>query len=214
MTSAGGYRKIVRLSVALALDLAVPVAVLIALLILSREKDAYPAAFCYFTTDSNLLAALSCLAIAPFLFRLILRPDAPIPRVLSVFRFVSSVALAVTMLTVMCFLGPVLYGYGPVLRAHNLYLHLIAPVLSLASTLFFEDGEEIGRRTALLGTVPVIFYGIAYSICVLAVKCWSDVYGLNGGGLWYLSLLAFLFGTLVLSYGIAYLRKSCLFRDR
>ena len=214
-TPDGGNRgRIIRLSAALALDLAVPVAVLVALLLLGHEKNAYPAAFCYFTTDSNLLAALSCLAIAPFLFRRILNPDAAIPRALSLLRFVSSVALAVTLLTVMCFLGPVVYSYPLVLSGHNLYLHLIAPVLSLVSTLFFEDGETIGRKTSLLGAIPVFLYGTVYAICVLGVKCWDDVYGLNGGGHWYISLLTFLFGAFLLSLGIAYLRKNCLLSDK
>lgn len=145
--------------------------------------------FKYFTTDSNILAALGSLLL--LLFRIVNRknPGKRVPAWLAVFKFVGTVAASITLLTVVFFLAPMGAVRGKGLATVLLFfkgnvfaLHLSTPVLSIVSTLFLEKDPPITRRQALWGVVPSFVYAAVYLTMVVILKAWKDWYGFTFGG--------------------------------
>ena len=152
----------------------------------------------YFTAQSNLFCALSCLALA------VCRLCDAAPNAVLVLKFVATAAVGVTFLTVMCFLGPVVYDYKTMLSGADLWLHLVCPVLAIVSLLIW-DKPDAGFWIVLLGALPVPLYGAFYfSHVILAPeeKRWKDFYGFNRGGKWYLSTVVMLLAALAISFAL------------
>lgn len=152
--------------------------------------------FRYFTVDSNILCALSC--IPPLFFR-----DKPGSKSIMLFRYAGTTSVTVTMMTVLLFLGPV-YGYASMFSNWNLWLHLLGPVLAIVSFIWLEWEEaSLEKKHILLAILPVILYGIVYYIMVVLIGSenggWPDFYMFNAGGRWYLSFGAMLVGTALIA---------------
>lgn len=144
----------------------------------------------YFTALSNLFCAGAALALA--LARLGGVPSLP----LLLFKYVGTVAVLVTLLTVLLFLGPH-YGYKILFSGPDLWLHLICPLLALLSYLLW-DRAPLTPATALLGVLPVLLYGLLYLRRVVFQQRWEDFYGFNRDGKWPLSFAAMLLGAALL----------------
>ena len=153
--------------------------------------------FRYYTTLSNVLGGLVGIPMAVLSLRRMRGKKAVTPRWLGVVRFVSASALTLTMMTVLCFLGP-LFGYGSMFRGANFWFHLINPLLSILSFILFEEGASVPRRNPFPGIVQTVLYGAVYVPMVLSGG-WPDFYGFNIGGRWYLSLIAMLAANLLLA---------------
>ena len=150
----------------------------------------------YFTALSNLFCALACLAVA------VCRLCGAAPQAVLVLKFVGTAAVAVTFLTVMCFLGPVVYDYKKMLSGPDLWLHLICPVLAIVSLLLW-DKPAGGFWLVPLGALPVLLYGAFYLYRVILApegKRWEDFYGFNRGDRWYLSYIVMLLAALAISF--------------
>lgn len=141
----------------------------------------------FFTVHSNLLCAAASLAVA--LSRLLGGASAPA----LLFKFIGTVAVTVTLLTVLLFLGPH-YGYKLLFTGPDLWLHLLCPLMALIS-YFAWDRPALSPLTALLGMLPVLLYGLLYMYQVVYAKRWEDFYGFNRGGKWPLSFAVMLAGT-------------------
>ena len=132
-------------------------------------------AFRYFTTQSNVLCAVSALAMCLF-------PEADWAYYLKV---MGTVAVTVTMLTVLIFLGR-LYGYKPLLSGSDLFMHLITPLLAIVSLCVFER-RGISFLGSFIGVIPVALYAPLYLYNVVYApeeKRWEDFYGFNRDGKW------------------------------
>lgn len=132
-------------------------------------------AFRYFTTQSNVLCAVSVLAMCLF-------PEADWAYYLKV---MGTVAVTVTMLTVLIFLGRI-YGYKPLLTGSDLFMHLITPLLAIVSLCVFER-RGISFLGSLIGVIPVALYAPLYLYNVVYApeeKRWEDFYGFNRDGKW------------------------------
>lgn len=143
--------------------------------------------FKYFTTDSNILAAMGSLLFLSF--RFLRGKENPPPRWLTVFKFMGTVAATVTLLTVVFFLAPVAAVRGKGMQTVLLFfkgnvfvLHFSTPVLAILSTLLLEKDAAITWKQALWGTVPTTVYGLIYLIMVVFLKQWNDWYGFTFGG--------------------------------
>lgn len=150
-------------------------------------------AFRYFTVLSNVFCALSALAMVIF------RADGNGAPGALLFKYLGTVSVTVTLLTVLFFLGPSM-GYKALLSGRDLYLHLIGPLLAIASFCFLEK-REMSLGTALLGLIPVALYGAVYLYRVVyapEAKRWEDFYGFNKGGKWPIAFAAMLAATLVI----------------
>lgn len=149
-------------------------------------------AFRFFTVLSNALCGVAALAMAVAQLR------GGVPRGVMLFKYLGTASVTVTLMTVLLFLGPSQGGYAPLFAGNGLYLHLIGPLLAIASFCFLEkDGLTLPE--ALLGLVPVALYGVLY--CYKAVFApeksrWEDFYGFNRGGRWPVAFAGMMIGTL------------------
>ncbi len=126
----------------------------------------------YFTVLSNLLLGAASLVYAVCLVRF-LRHDASIPSWAHKLKFAATVAVGVTFMTVMLFLGPTM-GYAMMFVGANLWFHLVLPVLAIVEFVFFDIWRSLSFKQSLLGVLPTLLYGIAYCANIL----------LNGVGEW------------------------------
>ncbi|WP_024867377.1 hypothetical protein [Butyrivibrio sp. FCS014] len=129
----------------------------------------------YFTTQSNVLCAVSALAMCLF-------PDKDWAYYLKV---MGTAAVTVTMLTVLFFLGRI-YGYIALLKGSDLFMHLITPLLAIVSLCVFER-RGIGLGAAFVGIIPVALYAPLYLYNVVFApqeKRWDDFYSFNKDGKW------------------------------
>lgn len=169
--------------------------------------------FRYFTIDSNVLAGIVSLASAYFSIRSLRGGEgsAWADRL----KYVGTVAVAVTFLTVVFFLGPT-QGYAKMFSGATFPLHLVCPLLAIISFVFLDSRRQISLRETLLGLIPTALYGIVYLIMVLIIGWqnggWVDFYGFNRGGMWYISMPAMLIATWVISYLLSLGRR--IFREK
>ena len=156
--------------------------------------------FRYYTTLSNVLAALAAVPMAVCAVRSLAGGGDRVPKVLSLLRYMSVSALTLTMMTAFCFLGP-LFGYTAVLTGANFWFHLIVPVLAIVSFLFFEPGADYPRKNPFAGIAGTLVYGAVYVRMVIFVGAdrggWPDFYGFNIGERWYVTVLVILAANLL-----------------
>lgn len=142
-------------------------------------------AFRYFTVLSNVLCAAAALLMC----------FASSVSWVWTLKYIGTVAVTVTMLTVFLFLGPNL-GYKILLTGPDLYMHLVTPLMAIISFICFEK-RGMTFQMALLGVLPVLFYGVLYLYKVVYApehKRWEDFYGFNKNGKWPVSFAAMLVG--------------------
>ncbi len=152
----------------------------------------------FFTALSNVFCAAACLLTAVF------RLCGGVPQAVLWLKFVGTAAVSVTFLTVMCFLGPVVYDYKKMLSGPDLWLHLVCPVLAVVSLIAW-DRPRAPFGLVLLGALPVLLYGAYYLAHVVLAppeKRWEDFYGFNRGGKWYLSYILMLLLALLVSFAL------------
>ena len=144
----------------------------------------------FFTIQSNLFCALASLALVTSL------PAGFVPRWIWLWKYIGTAAVTVTLTTVLVFLGPAV-GYKKLLSGRDLYLHLIGPLLAIASFCFCERFYPFPFPLALTGMLPVILYGTLYLYKVVLCpqeKRWEDFYGYNKNGKWPVSFAAMMLG--------------------
>ena len=108
-------------------------------------------------------------------------------------KYIGTVAVTVTLLTVMFFLGPNM-GFKQMFSGKDLYLHLCGPLMAIVSFCFLERRYYLSFPLSLLGILPVIIYGFVYLFEVVILKNWEDFYGYNKDGKWKLSMVAMFAG--------------------
>ena len=114
----------------------------------------------YFTVLSNLLEGLASV--------LFLRSARSAARL----KYIAGVAVTLTFMTVMCFLGPI-FSYRFMFKGANFWFHLIVPVLAIIEMLVLDDREH-SKKDSLMAVLPLLVYGSFYMGNIL----------LNGPGEW------------------------------
>lgn len=146
--------------------------------------------FNLFTTDSNLLCALSSAVMIPFEIRF-LRSGKALPRWVYLLKYVGVCAVTLTFFTVVCFLGPLMGFVEMVFGGTSIYMHFFGPILGVVSFCFFETSRPIRLSTSLVGLIPMLLYGGVYCYMVVVRTAerggWIDFYQFNQGGYWYVS---------------------------
>lgn len=169
------------------------------------------AGYRYFTTDSNLLSGAAALLLAICETMLLIRGGDALPEWAILVKYVGTVAVMVTFLTVMVFLGPAA-GYQLMFAQEGLFLHLIGPLLAALSFCVLDPGASITWGQTVLGVLPTLLYGTLYLVMVVIVGegqgGWEDFYGFNKGGKWLASMAAMMIGTYVLSILLRLLRNA------
>ena len=124
--------------------------------------------FKYFTTDSNILVGLASLLLLIEEKKVLKDNRKSISSSFYIFKFVATVSVTITFLTVFLYLGPGSKGgIISMLTNSNLFFHLIIPVLSIISFVCFERTNKINKKYIKYGLIPVILYAIFYLANVL-----------------------------------------------
>ncbi len=194
------------------LNLLIFLATLILIVIMSRKDGKWAPerlknAFRFFTCQSNVLCAVSCLLAAAFAL------NGEVPEWAWLLKYAGTAAVTVTMMTVFLFLAPVV-GKGWVNRLltgspWDLFMHLLTPVAALVSFCVFEK-RGMTFSQALAGMLPVFLYGLLYVYKIRfapAEKRWEDFYTFDRGGKLAVSCAGMLAGTFLICMGLMALQN-------
>ena len=148
--------------------------------------------FQFFTTDSNVLAALSSLVMIPYEVQIMRGKRKKLPHAAIVFKYIGMTSVMLTFLTVMVLLMPT-YGAVFTLLGTAFYMHLTGPLTALATFLFLETDSKIKLPETVLAIIPSLLYGAVYLTQVVFIGekngGWSDFYTFNRGGYWYIAMV-------------------------
>nr|WP_297704055.1 hypothetical protein [uncultured Butyrivibrio sp.] len=153
-------------------------------------------AFRFFTVQSNVLCAVAAICMCFF-------PDSEWAYYL---KIIGTAAVTVTLLTVVIFLGRI-YGYAVLFKGSDLFMHLITPLLAIASLCIFER-RGISLGAAFIGMIPVVLYAPLYLYKILHApveKRWEDFYGFNTAGRWKISYVMMHVGTAIMCIAFYFL---------
>lgn len=157
----------------------------------SLEK--LPESFRYFTTLSNLFCAFTALVL------LLSELFGAMPAWAVTLKYMGTVAVTVTFLTVFLFLLPASRNIeGLLSNGPEIIMHVVTPLLAIFSFLGFEN-HGLSAWAIPLAILPVLLYGWMYLQRVVLQKAWPDFYGFNRDGKWQLSFAMMAAGTLVIA---------------
>ena len=149
--------------------------------------------FKFFTVLSNVFVAIVAFIVFNYSIKNIINDELKMPKWVFMLKFVATTAVTVTFMTVVFFLGPyvVVLGksYFSMFTGNNFFMHLLTPLLAIFSFIFCERTDNFSFKNTWLGLVPVVLYGIVYTIMVVFVGeangGWKDFYGFTfGGNMW------------------------------
>lgn len=128
-------------------------------------------AFKFYTTDSNVLYALTCLITIPFNLLTIIKKENRIPKWVTTMRLYSTTTVAVTFFVVILLLGPFNpKGWEPLFTGMPFYLHLVVPLIAMVSFIAFDLYNDIDFKHCYYNLIPTGIYAIFYMIWVLGLK--------------------------------------------
>lgn len=131
--------------------------------------------FKYFTIDSNILMGLASLIFVIYEIKMLKNKIKDIPLCIYLFKFIATSGVTLTFIVTALFLTPQ-YGFYALYNNSNLFLHLIIPLLSIITYIFFEKYDNKYKYT-FLGIIPMVLYSVYYAIMILT--------HLDSGGLTY-----------------------------
>jgi len=163
--------------------------------------------FRFFTVDSNIFMGIASLFFIIFRIK---NKTSDYPKWLYVFKMMATSAVTLTFLVVFLYLGPITeYGIIMMLQNSNLFFHLIIPVLSIITFIFFENTKALSFKDSFYGILPCFLYSLYYVTNVLVhmnngkVSTVYDWYWLVQKGVWTALIVAPLF--LIISYIISFI---------
>lgn len=124
-------------------------------------------AFKYYTNLSNLFAL-----IASALFIIFFRNNYEWVKGL---RLIATVMLAVTLIVVITILIPSNGFVKMVLRGQLMFFHVLCPIISIISFVFFESIPKLPTYWSYIAVIPTILYG-AIAIILNIKKVWDGPY--------------------------------------
>lgn len=143
--------------------------------------------FKFFTIDSNVLVGITSLVMIIYEI-LYLKNKKEIPKFVYILKFMGTCSVTLTFLVTALFLAPFsIYHFYDFYMNSNLFLHLITPIVSVISYIFFEKCE-LSFKSSFLGIVPMALYAIYYVGMIIThiengtVSYDYDFYGFLRGG--------------------------------
>ena len=119
-------------------------------------------AFKYFTVDSNLLMGIAAAVFAYFDYLMITKKKKEIPIAVYAFKHLATVSVMLTFLVTVFYLAPFSeYEFLAFFRNSNLFFHLIVPILSYITYVFFEKKNQ-DKEVVMYGVIPMFLYSIFY----------------------------------------------------
>lgn len=161
--------------------------------------------FRYFTNISTLVVGLTSIIKAAFLFASLLKGEMVYPKGLSIFGFVGLTMTALTFFIVL--ISSPFVGLYKAYSNIKIITHLILPILTVISYLFFEEKKVFEWEYSLIHLVPVLSYSFIYWINVVVIKQWPDLYKVNTNGHWYVGVIIAIISSVFLSQGLYFIKK-------
>ena len=169
----------------------------------------------YFTVDSNIFMALCAACVIIFLLKHIgackqTKQMLSLPGWFHIVIMAAAVSVGVTFATVAFFLSPgqalLGRGYFSLFTGNNLFFHLINPLLGCADFIWLIPPRDSSYSIAecLYGIIPTAIYGAVYTICVVFIRTWPDIYNFTFGGHFEMAPIPIV-TILALAFGIAVL---------
>ena len=125
--------------------------------------------FSYFTGQSNAFMGIISLVYAIIELQILKGKRKSIPLICNILKFVATIAICLTFLVVFFYLGFVTEGgILALLKNGNLFFHLIIPVTSIITFIFFEKTDTIKFKHTIFGLLPTALYEIYYMINILS----------------------------------------------
>ncbi len=154
----------------------------------------------FFTVLSNLFNG-----VVAFLYVYWVLRKKPMTQTRTTVKLMANAAVGLTFITVVVFLGP-LYGYASMFLGANLWFHLLLPLASWVSFIFFEEQAKLPRKQARCAMIPVALYEVGYILNILinGIGEWPNRNDFYGFLLWGPGVGAlFTIGMLLIAWGIA-----------
>lgn len=170
------------------INLVIFTATAVLMIAFSREDRAWTrsrlrVALRFFTCQSNILCAAGALLTA------VAAMAGEVPRWIWTIKYIGTVAVTITMVTVFVYLAPALgkgWAARLITRPHDMIMHVITPVLAILSFCLLEK-RGMSFAWSLWGMLPVMLYGPLYLYKIIHAKeekRWDDFYGFNKNGKW------------------------------
>ena len=140
--------------------------------------------FKFFTVDSNLFVGIISLILSIYEIKLLTNRIDKIPKLIYILKLSSTSTVTLTFLVTSLFLAPQ-YGIYEMFNNSNLLFHLIVPIISIISFVFYEKYDS-KYKYALYSIIPMFLYGIYYVSVILMHKndfTKYDFYGFLQGNL-------------------------------
>ncbi len=152
--------------------------------------------FKFFTVDSNLFMGLVALIFAIKQYRVLTKKDKKISKKMYILKLMATSGVALTFSVVFLYLSWIIdNGFYVMIMNSNLFFHLIIPVLSMITFMFFDGHSGINYKEALFGLTPMLIYGTYYIINILIhrengkVSPIYDWYWFVQLGVWFLPIV-------------------------
>lgn len=166
--------------------------------------------FRFFTVDSNLVMGIIAIIFIIKEIGFLRGKIEYIPSVIYILKLIGTVAVSLTFVVTFGYLAQIVKGGAlALIQNSNLFFHLLVPVLSIITFIFFEKSDKLKFKYTVLGTLSTIIYAIYYSTNVIVhiengkVAPEYDWYWFVQGGLWQIFIVVPLI--LGITYGISVL---------
>jgi len=119
--------------------------------------------FIYYTQLSNLVLLI---ASGLYLLFSLKNKDGDIPKGIVNFRYIATCLTAVTFLTVVFVLIPMMVPSGTqwiyflLFREANFFHHVLCPILAFVSFLLFEEGYNPSKKLPVIAMLPTLGYAV------------------------------------------------------
>ena len=124
--------------------------------------------FRFFTVDSNMFMGITSLIFVIDEVNLLKGYKKEISRNHYILKLMGTSGVSLTFFIVFAYLGPISKGgILSMLMNSNLFFHLIIPLLSIITFIFFERNNKLSFKYSFYGIIPTLIYGLYYIINVL-----------------------------------------------
>ncbi len=122
----------------------------------------------FFTVQCNLLMGITALIMAHKERKVANGSNKDIAIGFYILKLVATVSVSLTFLVVFMYLARIVDGgLISLLQNSNIFFHLIVPLLSIITFLFFEKTDKIKFNYNICSLIPVLLYGIYYVINII-----------------------------------------------
>ncbi len=173
------------------------------------------ASFRYFTTLSNVFAAVSAAVILFFNVKNAVNDEYLFPKWAVIVKYMGTCAVTLTFATVALFLSPVLAfngaSYFLLFQGNGFFFHFLIPVLSVCGFTLCEKTPELDFGFTFVAAIPTVIYATVYTVMVALIKSWPDFYGFTfNGTYWLMAITVFVMcaGSFGLCVLVRFLRRK------